>query len=89
MGDYLKVAAIRYRDREAIFCASTGRRFTFLELNRRTNQLANGLMAMGLKKGDAADVRIVDAEGKDVSTGAIGDIIGRVFQKCGKNKARI
>ena len=52
VGDYLKIAAIRYRDREAIFCSSTGRRFTFMELNRRTNQLANGLMAMGLKKGD-------------------------------------
>jgi fatty-acyl-CoA synthase len=54
VGDYLKIAAIRYRDREAIFCSSTGRRFTFMELNRRTNQLANGLMAMGLIKGDAA-----------------------------------
>ncbi len=54
VGDYLRVAAIRYRNREAIFCSSTGRRFTFMEVNRRTNQLANGLMAMGLKKGDTA-----------------------------------
>lgn len=54
VGNYLKTAAIRFRDREAIFCSSTGRRYSFLEVNRRTNRLANGLLELGLKKGDVA-----------------------------------
>ena len=48
IGSFLKVASIRYRDREAVYCSSTGRRYTFLELNNRVNRLANGLMGMGL-----------------------------------------
>jgi len=54
VGNGLKVADIRYGDREAIFCSTTGRRFTFSELNTRTNGLANGLTDLGLKKGDVA-----------------------------------
>ena len=54
VGNYVKIAAIRYGDREAIFCSSTGRRFTFRQLNQRTNRLANGLTGLGLKKGDVA-----------------------------------
>ena len=52
VGNFLKVAAIRYRDREAFFCSSTGRRFTFAQTNTRVNGLANGLLSLGLKKGD-------------------------------------
>lgn len=54
VGNFVKVAAIRYGDREAIFCSSTGRRFSFRQLNERTNRLANGLTGLGLKKGDVA-----------------------------------
>ncbi|MGB8648345.1 MAG: AMP-binding protein [Anaerolineae bacterium] len=54
VGNLLKVASFRYRDREAIYCSSTGRRFTFAQLNARTNRLANGLLRLGLKKGDVA-----------------------------------
>ncbi|MFH1135840.1 MAG: AMP-binding protein [Pseudomonadota bacterium] len=54
VGNFLKVAAVKYRDREAVFCSSTGRRYTFAELNNRTNRLANGLLDLGLKKGDVA-----------------------------------
>ncbi|MBU2552783.1 MAG: AMP-binding protein [Proteobacteria bacterium] len=53
VGNFLKVAAIRYRDRESFFCTSTGRRFTFGQTNQRVNGLANGLLGLGLKKGDA------------------------------------
>ena len=52
VGRLLKNAAIRYRDKEALYCSTTGRRFSFLELNERTNRLANGLISLGLKKGD-------------------------------------
>ncbi len=30
----------------------TGRRFTFRQINERVNRLANGLLSLGLKKGD-------------------------------------
>ncbi|MBN1636239.1 MAG: AMP-binding protein, partial [Deltaproteobacteria bacterium] len=52
MGNYPKVAAARYGDREAIYCATTGRRFTFRHLNQRCNALANGMLSLGVKKGD-------------------------------------
>ena len=54
VGNLVKVAAVRFGNREAVFCASTGRRFTFRQLNQRVNRLANGLMGLGLRKGDAA-----------------------------------
>ncbi len=54
VGNIARVAAIRYGDREAIFCSTTGRRFSFREVNRRANGLSNGLMSLGLKKGDVA-----------------------------------
>jgi fatty-acyl-CoA synthase len=52
IGNYPKVAAARYSDREAISCMTTGRRFTFRQVNRRINGLANGLLGLGIKKGD-------------------------------------
>lgn len=54
VGNFVKVAAIRYGDREAIYCSTTGRRFSFHQLNQRTNRLANGLTGLGLRKGEVA-----------------------------------
>ena len=54
VGNIARVAAVRYGDREAIYCSSTDRRFSFRQVNRRSNGLANGLMSLGLKKGDVA-----------------------------------
>jgi fatty-acyl-CoA synthase len=54
MGNLLRVAAVRYGDREAVFCSATGRRFSFRDVNERTNRLAHGLMGLGLTKGDVA-----------------------------------
>ena len=51
VGNIIKVASVRFRDKEAIYCALTGRRFTYGEVNRRTNSLANGLLGLGAKKG--------------------------------------
>jgi len=50
VGNIIKVASVRFRDREAIYCALTERRFTYGEVNRRTNSLANGLLSLGAKK---------------------------------------
>ncbi len=47
-----KTAAARYRDREAVFCSMTGRRFSFREVNERMNRLANALLSLGIQKGD-------------------------------------
>ncbi len=52
VGNIIKVAAVRFAEKEAVFCSMTGRRFTFREMNERTNALSNGLLSMGLKKGD-------------------------------------
>ena len=52
VGPLLATAARRFRDREAFFCAGTGRRFTFDQTNERCNRLAHGLAALGLAKPD-------------------------------------
>jgi len=52
MGNYPKVAAARYGDREAIYCTTTGRRVSFRQLNRRCNALGNGLLSLGVRKGE-------------------------------------
>lgn len=53
-GNFLRVAGTRYKDREAIFCSTTGRRFSYGDLNQRANGLANGLTGLGLKKSHVA-----------------------------------
>jgi len=52
VGRILKNSAIRYHNKEAVYCVTTGQRFSYLQLNERTNRLANGLMDLGIKKGD-------------------------------------
>ncbi|MFZ3118120.1 MAG: AMP-binding protein [Variovorax sp.] len=52
IGNMLTTAAQRDARREAFFCATTGRRFTFAQTNERCNRLANGLLGLGLRKGD-------------------------------------
>ena len=52
VGALMSSAARRFRDREAIFCAGTGRRFSFRQINERCNRLVHGLAGFGLRKGD-------------------------------------
>ena len=78
VGNVIRVAATRYRNREAIFCSATGRRFSYLQLNERTNGLANGLMGLGLRKGNVAAflctnrAEILEIYGALAKTGVIG-----------------
>jgi fatty-acyl-CoA synthase len=51
-GGILATAALRFRDREATFCAGTGRRFSYAQTNERCNRLAHGLTDLGLRKPD-------------------------------------
>lgn len=52
VGSILENAAIRFPDSPCIYCAGTGRRFTFRDTDRRSNRLANALLALGFGKGD-------------------------------------
>lgn len=52
VGRLMKSAAIRFRDKEALYCEPTGRRFTYVQLNERTNRLANALRGVGFTKGN-------------------------------------
>lgn len=52
VGNLIATAALRFPDREAFYCSSTKRRFSFSQINERCNRLANGLSDMGLHKGD-------------------------------------
>lgn len=51
VGNILTTAARRFRQREAVFCPSTGQRASFAALEERSNRLANALLALGLPKG--------------------------------------
>lgn len=52
VGNILSNAALRYPDSTALYCSSTGRRYSFREAEERTNRLAQALLRLGLKKGD-------------------------------------
>ena len=50
LSDLLRSNATFYPDREAVVCGET--RLTWAALDRRASQIANGLLATGLTKGD-------------------------------------
>jgi len=50
LGEILRVNAIKYRDKIAV--KDVKRQLSFLEYNNRACRLANGLLGMGLSKGD-------------------------------------
>jgi fatty-acyl-CoA synthase len=52
LGDFIELNAAKYPDRDAIIYADRGLRFTHREFNERIDQLAKGLLAIGIKKGD-------------------------------------
>lgn len=51
VGSVLRATAARHPSREALYCVKTGRRFSYLEFNQRSNKLANGLLGLGLEPG--------------------------------------
>ncbi|MFQ6111744.1 MAG: AMP-binding protein, partial [Nitrospinota bacterium] len=53
-GDIPRLNARRYPGKTAL--VFEGRRTSFLELNRQVNRLANGLLSLGIKKGDKVAV---------------------------------
>ena len=77
-GNYVKVAAARYGDREAYYCTTTGRRLTFRQFNERVNGLANGLLSLGVRKGDVTAfltmnrIEIIETYGALGKIGSVG-----------------
>ena len=52
IGTLLTRRAAMHPNREALVDIHSGRRYTFAELNREANRLANALLALGVEKGD-------------------------------------
>jgi acyl-CoA synthetase (AMP-forming)/AMP-acid ligase II len=52
VGNILATTAVRYPDSLAFYCSSTGRRFTFADVDARTNRLAQALLNRGRQRGD-------------------------------------
>ncbi|WP_322778516.1 AMP-binding protein [Frankia sp. Cas4] len=52
IGENLERAAARYASREALVDVATGRRWTYAEFDAAVNELALGLLTMGIAKGD-------------------------------------
>ncbi len=74
VGNYYKVAGTRYGDKEAITCTTTGRRLSFRELNERINGLGNGLLSLGVKKGDVTAFLTYNRHEIVETYGALGKI---------------
>ncbi|MDD4170056.1 MAG: AMP-binding protein [Desulfotomaculaceae bacterium] len=45
-----------YPNRRAIICGDDGREFTWAEYNKLINQFGNGLIKMGVQKGDRVGI---------------------------------
>jgi len=54
LGQILKINAQKYADKTAL--KDKSRCFSFAQINKRVNKLANGLLSLGLKKGDKVSV---------------------------------
>lgn len=59
LGEILLVNAKKHRHKIAV--KEKNRKFTFFELNKRTNKLANVLSSMGLRKGDKVSCLLEDS----------------------------
>jgi fatty-acyl-CoA synthase len=56
IGENLERAAARYPGREALVEVAVGRRWTYAELDAAVNEVALGLLAMGVAKGDRVGI---------------------------------
>jgi len=60
IGETLSRRTKRMPNREALVEIDSGRRFTYAELNSRTNRLANGLIDAGIKAGDRIGILMMN-----------------------------
>lgn len=52
IGEHFERIAAEFADRDALIEASTGRRWSYAELNAEVDRVGRGLLAMGVEKGD-------------------------------------
>lgn len=62
LGELLTLQSLQYGDYECLVFPWTGTRWTYSNLNAEANQLARGLLAMGIKKGDRIGVMAGNCE---------------------------
>ncbi|EFW21587.1 SIN component scaffold protein Sid4 [Coccidioides posadasii str. Silveira] len=62
LGELLSFQCLRYRDSECLVCPWTGARWTYGYLEDESNQLARGLLAKGIKRGDRIGVMAGNCE---------------------------
>jgi len=60
IGQTLSFRTKRMPHREALVEAASGRRFTYFELNQRTNRLAHGLQSAGVAQGDRIGILLMN-----------------------------
>jgi len=60
IGDTLTRRARRMPNREALVETDSGRRFTYGQINARTNRLANGLVSLGVQAGDRIGILLMN-----------------------------
>ena len=60
VGQFLARRAYRDPRLEATYEPSTGRRFTYAELNERSDQIANALSDLGIAKGDRVGLLLMN-----------------------------
>ena len=59
IGQHLIRRAELGHDLEAVVDVAAGKRFTYGEINERADRLAEGLVALGLQKGDRQEVALL------------------------------
>ncbi len=76
IGDLLRRRAHLEPHKEALVEPATGRRFTFRQLNERSNQVAAGLGGLGLSKGDRVGLLLMNGVEFTESFYAVGKVGG-------------
>jgi O-succinylbenzoate-CoA ligase len=76
IGAVLSKRAYMNPDNEALFDVAAGRRFTYAELNDRSNQVANALLASGVRQGDRVALLMMNSHEFVASFFAIAKVGG-------------
>lgn len=62
LGGLLTLQSLQYRDNECVVCPETGARWTYGFLEQESHQLARGLLALGVTRGDRVGVMAGNCE---------------------------
>lgn len=62
LGELLALQTLQYHDYECLVFPWTGTRWTYGDLNSEADQVARGMLAMGIKKGDRVGIMAGNCE---------------------------